>query len=244
MRPALVLAAFAAVATTSLPALADEAGDKALAAVDAAASKAKTLKVTYELSTQEADKPETTAALDMSAKGAKRLYELSGSPSLKGTKVLVEAPTAVYVFLPAFGKVRRVSSGMQDGFLGFALSIEDFVGDKLGDKYSATIDETTDTEIKLTLVKKPTATSRWAKIRMTVDKAKNLPTLLEHFDATGKLVRKDTRSLLSCESDVCSAGRRVVFDPAKRLTTVAVRKSWKVNPELSDDVFTKRNLGE
>src|ERR1700733_10051447 len=120
---ALVLTAAAALCAVAPHAYADDAGDKAVAAMDAAMNKAKTLIFDYEIVNKEAGKDERSLAMKVQLKGEKRLSEFSAPADMKGTKVLILSPTQMYVYLPAFGKVRRIASHTKDqGFLGLSFS--------------------------------------------------------------------------------------------------------------------------
>ena len=48
-------------------------------------------------------------ALIVKLKAEKRLTEFTAPADMKGTKVLVLSPTQMYVYLPAFGKVRAMT---------------------------------------------------------------------------------------------------------------------------------------
>jgi hypothetical protein len=227
------------------PARADAAGDAVLVQVDAALNKAKTLVFDYEIVNQEAGKSERTMAMKSSTKGGKRLLEFAAPSDMKGTKVLFLSPTQTYVFLPAFGKVRRVASHTADqGFLGLAFSADDLGATSYGPSYTAKIGSDTAAEWKLVLTPKAGQQTSYAKIEMSVAKDKKVPTELKYFNADGKNVKTETRTGYSCEGDVCTPGDQKMTDNVKGAFTKLVAKSRKVNGEISDDVFTQRNLGE
>jgi hypothetical protein len=131
LRTAL-LAAPVAVAVLAVgperTARADAAGDAALAKVDDAMNRAKTHQFEYDVTNQEAGKAETKLAMRVQMKGEKRQTEFLAPADMKGTKVLILSPDQKYVYLPAFGKVRRIASSVGDqGFMGMTFSQDDFV---------------------------------------------------------------------------------------------------------------------
>ena len=135
----LALAASAVVLLLSLPspAGADTAGDGVLSQMDAALTRAKTLQLDYEIVNVEAGKAERTLAMRTQVKGEKRMTEFLSPADMKGTKVLVLSPTQTYVFLPAFGKVRRVASSTRgEGFLVLTFGTDDFVTTRFGGSYA------------------------------------------------------------------------------------------------------------
>lgn len=238
-----VLATTLALGLSQAPALADAAGDKALAATEAAMNKAKSHYFEYEAKTSEAGKAEKTVGLNVWIKGDKRKTEFTAPADLKGTKVLILSPTEMYVYLPAFGKVRRIASHTSDqSAFGMSLSQEDLATQKYSDKYTATAGAATDKEVKITLTPKAGQTTSYAKIEMTIDKAKNVPTEIKYYNAEGKHVKTETRTGYTCEQDICTPTTLKMVDHTKNLTTTMTRKKWKVNDSISDDVFSKRSL--
>src|SRR5690349_12880182 len=128
-----------AILLSTSSARADAAGDKVLAAMDEAMNRAKSHYLEYDVTNQEPGKAETKLALIVRMKGEKRLTQFTAPADMKGTKVLVLSSTQMYVYLPAFGKVRRIASGVSDqGFMGMTFSPDDFQT-KFSDLYTATL---------------------------------------------------------------------------------------------------------
>jgi outer membrane lipoprotein-sorting protein len=247
LHPGLTLSLAAAAALFAAPpaARADAAGDAALAKVDAAMNKAKTLKFDYEIVNKEgADKSEKTLTMKVQLKGEKRFTEFT-SGDMKGTKVLVLSATQMWVYLPAFGKVRRIASHTKDaGFLGMTFSQDDMATTAYGPQYAASVLSDDAANTKLSLTPKPGVEAPYAKIEITVSKDHMVPSELKYFNAEGKNVKTETRTGYACEGDVCTPGELKMTDNTKGAFTKLVAKSREVNKEISDDVFTQRNLGE
>jgi hypothetical protein len=242
---ALVLTSAAALCALTPPARADDAGDKIVASIDASMNKAKTLIFDYEIVNKEAGKDERTLAMKVQLKGEKRLSEFSAPADMKGTKVLILSPTQMYVYLPAFGKVRRIASHTKDqGFLGLTFSQDDMATTAYGTQYTGAAGADTGAQITVTLTPKPGQDTPYAKIEVLVNKDHMVPAQLKYFSADGTNVKTETRTGYSCEGDVCTPGELKMTDNAKGSWTKLVAKSRKVNPDISDDVFSQRNLGE
>lgn len=240
----LSLAVVAAVACPGV-ASADAAGDKLCATMDAAMNRAKTHKFDYEIVNQEPGKAERTMAMSVSIKGEKRYTEFSAPSDMKGTKVLILSPTQMYVYLPAFGKVRRIASHTKDqGFLGLAFSQDDMATQSYGGSYEGKVAGDSPTQQTLVLTPKAGKETPYGKIEILVNKDRNLPAQLKYFNAEGKNIKTETRSGYTCEGDICTPGELKMVDNIKGNWTKLVRKTWKVNESISDDVFSQRNLGE
>ncbi|APR76307.1 Outer membrane lipoprotein-sorting protein [Minicystis rosea] len=240
-----LVAAAVAVLACPAPAAADPAGDKIVAEVDAAMNRAKTHKFDYEIINQEPGKSERTMAMRVQIKAEKRLTEFSAPADMKGTKVLILSPTQMYVYLPAFGKVRRIASHTKDqGFLGLAFSQDDMAQQAYGSDYESKLAGEDGASWKLVLTPRAGKETSYAKIEATIAKDKKVPTELKYFNAEGKNIKTETRTGYTCEGDVCTPGELKMTDNAKGNWTKLVRKSWKVNENISDDVFSQRSLGE
>lgn len=224
---------------------ADAAGDAVLVQMDAAMNRAKTLSFEYEIINKEPSKDERTMGMKVLLKGEKRLSEFSAPADMKGTKVLILSPTQMYVYLPAFGKVRRIASHTKDqGFLGLAFSQDDMATTSYGPQYAAAVASETPAEWKLVLTPKAGQETPYSKIEVTVGKDKKVPSELRYFSAEGKNVKTETRTGYTCEGDVCTPGELKMTDNGKGNWTKLIAKSRKVNAEISDDVFSQRSLGE
>jgi outer membrane lipoprotein-sorting protein len=240
-----MVAATVAVLAQGDVARADAAGDGVLAGMDAAMNKAKTLSFDYEIVNKEPGKDERTMAMKVQLKGEKRLTEFSSPADMKGTKVLILSSTQMYVYLPAFGKVRRIASHTKDqGFLGLAFSQDDMATTAYGSQYGASVASETPAEWKIVLTPKAGQETPYAKIEVTVMKDHKVPSELKYFNAEGKNVKTETRTGYSCEGDVCTPGELKMTDNTKGNWTKLIAKSRKVNAEISDDLFSQRSLGE
>jgi len=221
------------------PVLADAAGNKALAAVDAAQSKAKTQHFIYDVTIQSPDKSDRSAKLDVKLKGDKRLTEILAPADMKGTKVLILSPTQMYIYLPAFGKVRRIASHTtEQGFMGMTFSQDDLLLTTYGAFYDATSSGSV-----LDLTEKSGAGAPYPKVQLTIDSSNNLPTLIDYFSDSTTKVKTETRSGYTCKDDVCSPAELKMVDHSKGdAKTTLKRTTWEVNQPMSDDMFSKRAL--
>ena len=228
------------------PAGADARGDKALGEMEQAMNRGKTHYFEYELVNQEPGKAEKKLGLKVFIKGGKRLAELTAPGDMKGTKLLILSTTEMYVYLPAFGKVRRISSSNTDqGIMGLAFNQNDLATQTYSPSYQAQLASETTTEWKIAATPKAGQTTAYGKIEFTVTRDKKVPTEIKYHNAAGTLVRTETRTSYKCQADVCVPGELKMVDHAKGgHSTKVLSKAWKLNENLSDDLFTKRSLGQ
>jgi hypothetical protein len=163
---------------------------------------------------------------------------------IKGTKVLTLSPTQMYVYLPAFGKVRRIASHTHDqGFLGLAFSQGDLATTSYGVQYAGQIASQTPAQYVLVLTAKDVPNATYAKIEITVARDHMVPLQLKYFNAEGANIKTETRSNYSCAGAVCTPGEMKMVDNVKSNWTRFVRKSWQQNVAIPEDVFSVPNLG-
>ena len=237
-----------ALAGVALPrdAHADAAGDKAVAAVDSAINRAKTQYLEYEALNQTPDKPDRKLSLAVWIKEDIRLTEFLAPSDVKGTKVLIISPTQMWIYLPAFKKVRRVASHTTDqGFMGMTFSQDDLSLSSYGKWYEGKVASDDGKNEKLVLTPKKDQAPPYAKIEITAEKARNLPLEMKYYNASGTLLKTETRSNYTCEKDICAPAELKMVDHTKGgQSTVLSRKAWKPNVAVADSKFTKRALEE
>lgn len=240
-----------AVVSTALvgagSASADPPGDAALGKMDKALNQATTQVLEYEIINQEPGKAEKKLGMKVYIKGEKRMTEFTAPADMKGTKVLILSPTQMYVYLPAFGKVRRIASHATDqGFMGMTFTQDDFASQSYGTWYSGQLLSESGNDQKLTLTPKAGQTTPYGKLEFNVMKDKTLPSEIKYFNASGQHVKTETRTDYKCADNapsVCTPMTLKMTDHTKGgHWTKFVTKSWKVNESISDDLFSKRNL--
>lgn len=223
---------------------ADAPGDALVGRLDTALNQAKSQYLEYEIVNQEPGKGEKKLGMKVYIKGEKRFTEFTAPADMKGTKVLIQSPTQMYVYLPAFGKVRRIASHTTDqGFMGMTFSQDDLATQAYAPWYTGQLVSESGNDQKLTLMAKPGQTLPYVKLEMNVLKDKAVPSEIKYFNASGKHVKTETRSDYKCNGAVCTPMKLKMVDHTKGgQYTEFVTKTWKVNEEISDDVFSKRNL--
>jgi hypothetical protein len=228
----------------SPPARADAAGDSVLAKVDAAQAKAKAHYFEYDIVAQDPGKPERKLGMIARHKGEKRLFEFVATADVKGTKVLVLSPSQMYVYLPAFNKVRRIASHISDqGFFGLTYTADDLSRSGYSATHTAKITSETPGDWKLTATPKEGQSSSYAKMELVVTKSTSVITEARYFNASGVHVKTETRTGYTCEGDVCAPSESKMIDHANGgKSTRMIRKQWKLNEPIPDELFTKKSL--
>lgn len=219
-------------------------GDEVLAMMDAASSRATDQFFEYELINAEPGKDPKMMALRVHIKGDKRMTEFLAPGDMKGTKVLVRARTELYIYLPAYNKVRRVAShATRGGFLGTTYSNEDISTITFGDVYTGRLLEESDSEWKVEATPREGVKVTYGKLIFTIRKDYEQAAEIRYFNDKGEHTKTESRTEYSCQGDICNAGIMKMTDHSRgNASTEFQRREWQVNTGISDSLFSKRNL--
>ena len=115
-------------------------GTEVLQAIDANANQFEDQTIHYDAVTTEGKKEPRVMSFKVTLQGEKRLVEFSAPGDVRGTRVLVLKRNQMYIYLPAYDKVRRVASHVKgQGFMGTTFSDEDMSTSIYAPHYDAAI---------------------------------------------------------------------------------------------------------
>lgn len=177
-------------------------------------------------------------------KGGKSYTEFTAPGDLKGTRVLLLDATKMWVYLPDFGKVRRVASHTtEQGFMGTTLTQQDMGVLAYAPIYAAKLNTEDDDTWTLDLTAKEGAEVMFKTLRMVIEKKRQLPLKTQFMNAEGEVIRTETRGEYICNGDTCTPGVMRMTDHARGDAWTEMRAvDVKLNTGISDDVFTPRTL--
>lgn len=230
--------------------LADDAvagpADDVLASVDKALNNFKDQRITFEVSNMKpgASAPQAMKFLTV-VKGGKGYTEFLAPGDLKGTRVLSTSSTQMWIWLPEFGKIRKVATHtLAQGFMGTTLSQQDMGTMSYAADYVPTLASEDATAWVLDLVAKDPTTVGFAHLRMTVDKKMRVPMRIDYLGEDGKPTRTQTRSAYTCpKPDYCMFGELKQVDHTRAGAWTSLKPvEVKVDTGVSDDIFTPKIL--
>ena len=198
----------------------------------------------YEMLDQQPGKDLRTLGLEVFMKGDKRLTAFTAPADLAGTKVLILSPTQMYVYLPAFKKVRRVASHVtEQGFMGTTYTQDLLAIARYGEHYAPKLMKEDDASWMLELTEKPDGAGPYPKVQVSVRKKDYLPTKITYFNDKGQHVKTEERMDYQCKGEICAPHTMKLTDHTEGdHWTKLVQKEWKPNGGIKDRVFTRRNL--
>ena len=150
----------------------------------------------------------------------------------------------MYVYLPAYNKVRRVAShSTAGGFMGTTFSNDDMATSAYGPVYDLSISSEDDSSWVLEGPPKEGVKGAYGKIEITISKSNNLPTQFRYFNKKGVHIKTEARTGYSCEGEICNAESMKMTDHTRGdASTELIRRDWRVNPALDSSIFSHRNL--
>jgi outer membrane lipoprotein-sorting protein len=180
---------------------------------------------------------------DIYQKGDTKRLVLFTSGEVKGMATLVEETNRIYAYLPGFKKVRRVAShNMNQTMLGSDLANEDFANASWVKNWDLKTDHEDAENWYLTAVLKPGVEFTYARATLKVQKGTYLHMGTEYFDKAGTKIK-----YFHMENVKEFEGRKrpatlTIGDPKTGHKTILDVRDWKVNQNLSDDMFTVRYI--
>lgn len=198
----------------------------------------------YDMIDKKPGRADRRLGLNVYMKGEKRVTEFTAPADVRGTRVLIHSPTRMYVYLPAYKKIRRVASHVKAaGFMGTTYASDDLAIDTYLDKYHVKLEAEDETSWLLDLKRRDGADVAYPRIRLTAEKSRKVPTKLEYFDEDGKHIKTERRGAYECRGKVCVPFRMQMEDlRSPGHVTHLVSREWKVDSKIPDRVFTRRYL--
>jgi hypothetical protein len=229
----------------AFPAGADEAGIKALKALDDAITRPADQYNKYEAVTREPGGEESQLTFEVHNKGKDwRRIQILAPADAKGTRVLIRSLTQIYVYLPAHKKVRRVASHIRGrGFMGTTMSFDEMAISTYSPYFTANLLEETDTHWIVEAIIKPEADYPHPRLEIEIIKEHGQASTFRYYNDKGVKLKTETRDDWVCQKKVCSPLKvKMVDHIAGDKYTELTRVKWKVNTGVKDSFFTVRSL--
>ncbi len=220
-------------------------GDEVVKRMDEAMTRAQDQSFDFDLITVEPGKGERRMTYHVDIKGTSfRRVEFLSPGDVKGMRMLVVSVNQMYVYMPAFRKVRRIASHVRNqGFMGTAYSYDEMSIVTYGDVFSAKLLSESDKDWTVELIRRPGQEFSYPKLKMVVSKEYSQPTRIEYFSDKGVMLKSEDRTNYECADNLCNPREMKLVDHTRNdLTTRMVRKSWKRNSGIPDSFFTQRAL--
>ncbi len=172
-----------------------------------------------------------------------RLIRFTKPADQRGIAFLSLPHDVMYVYFPAFKKIRRIASHVKNSaFAGTDFTYDDLSTFKYSKDYNPTLLRATDSTYVLKLTPRPGVKKDYGYLKMWVDKKTYHILKIEFYDKNGNLwkvltfknIRKIKNYWISSEMDMT--------DVKKQHTTIMKLKDIKLDTGIPESFFSKRTL--
>ncbi|NOZ86181.1 MAG: outer membrane lipoprotein-sorting protein [Deltaproteobacteria bacterium] len=222
-------------------------GDDLLKKVEDASSPAKDSTGNMEMVLIESNGKEKKRKLKMMQMQHKpsdyRLLRFLSPAEVKGVAFLSKSDTEMYLYMPAFKKIRRIaSSAKNENFMGTDFSYDDIGNTSYTDDYTAKIVSKDKDVTVLELTPKHPGENDYSKLVMTVDNTNYIPREIKFFNKAQKLWKVMTNDKVEKISGYWTPTAITMKDLKKNHATKMYMKDIKFDVGLGKRDFSKRKL--
>lgn len=170
----------------------------------------------------------------------KRIMRFTSPASQAGIAVLALPDDVMYMYLPAFGRERRISSSVKNqNFAGTDFSYDDMEPKPYADKYTPVLVSTEGDAYVLELT--PRGRSDYSRLLVTVNKTHNYPEHMEYYDRGNTMVKESTYTFKKV-GDYWNPAEIEMKDLKRDHVTRMQTSEVEFDTGLTDDEFTVRKL--
>ncbi len=170
----------------------------------------------------------------------KRIFRFTAPASQAGIAVLSLPNDVMYLYLPAFGKERRISTSVKSqNFAGTDFSYDDMEAKPYSDKYNPKLIKTETNVFVLELV--PKGRSDYSKIVVNINSTNYYPESMEYYDK-GNTKIKEAKYIFNKVGNYWNAQEIEMTDLKKNHKSKMQMSDVKYDTGLTDDDFTVRKL--
>ena len=171
-----------------------------------------------------------------------RLFRFTSPASQAGIAFLSLPNDVMYIYMPAFGKERRIASHVKNQkFAGTDFSYDDMEAKLLSSKYDPELIDQDNKTYTLKLIPKPGLKTDYSKQVMKINKQDFYPVTAEYFDKGGNKVKEATYQYEKV-GNYWSAKEILMKDIKRNHATKMIVSEVIFDQGLSDDEFTVRKL--
>jgi len=169
-----------------------------------------------------------------------RLLRFTSPASQAGISTLSLPNDVMYLYLPSFGRERRIAgSAKNQNFAGTDFSYDDLESRKFSDKYNSKLISTDAKQFVLELT--PKTGSAYSKVILKVDRQNFYPLSTEFYDKGNNKI-KEAQYTFKKIGKYWNPSEIVMHDLKKNHKTKMLMSDVKYDQGLSDDEFSIRKL--
>ena len=199
--------------------------------------------LTMHLIDKDGDVRERKTEMFERAKEDTRLVRFLSPADQKGISFLSLPNDKMYLYLPAFKKIRTIASHVKnESFAGTDMTYDDISTLGYAQDHDPTLLDTTDELYVLKLTPKPGTEKDYSKLVMSIRKDNFYPVKTEYYDQGEAVWKVMERRQIEQIGNYWLAKEIEMKDLRKEHSTISVTDTVEFDTGLSDEVFSQRNL--
>ncbi|NOY78305.1 MAG: outer membrane lipoprotein-sorting protein [Calditrichaeota bacterium] len=221
-----------------------QSGQTVLARIDSVLSAPKDMIAAENMTLIDKNGTQKVRKIKIYQKGSqKRLVRFLSPADVRGVGFLRLSKNRLYLYLPAFRRVRRIASSVRnENFMGTDFSYEDMSQSSYGKDYTVKSMQQTAKQVILELIPRPNADVSYGKLVLFADKSNNVVRKVEYYTPAGtlqKIMKIDDIQKI----DGYWFGMRMEMQTVKNgHRTVLKQSRIQFDQGLKDSFFSERNL--
>jgi outer membrane lipoprotein-sorting protein len=173
----------------------------------------------------------------------KRLIRFNAPADVKGVGFLVLEDDLMYLYMPAFAKVRRIASHVKnENFMGTDFTYDDMAQSDYVENYTPVLRNETDRHFVLELTPKPESEIDYSKLVMWANKQTMLPDSVEFYDGSDRLLKYMIQTETERVDGYLTPQHIEMIDVQDQHKTTMELVNVKHDQDIPDKRFTQRYL--
>lgn len=173
----------------------------------------------------------------------KRLIRFNAPADVKGVGFLVLEDDLMYLYMPAFAKVRRIASHVKnENFMGTDFTYDDMSQSDYVKDYTPVLKDETDQHYVLELTPKPKSEIDYSKLVMWANKQTMLPDTVEFYDRSSRLLKTMIQTETKQIDGYWTPQHIEITDVQDKHKTIMELENVKHDQGIPDKRFTQRYL--
>jgi len=183
----------------------------------------------------------------ISRPGGQRLIKMLYPGDIKGMHILVQSKDEMYIYLPAYRKVRRIAGHVRNqGFQGSGFTYDDMAIGRWTPYYDCTLTKETSRLWWLDCRAKPGKTPPYKHVRMSIRKDIELVETIKYIDHHGRNFKTQTFLDYVCRPDNSHCNPRIIrmveHTRGNMVSEMRIHGKIRYDRGYSDRRFTVRYL--
>lgn len=248
MRTLATILVVACLGLAAPAAQADPKGDAIMRKFDRKTNAFKDLTLKWTLTVKHPGRKHTAVKFKVVTRPqGQRLIEMTYPGDVKGMHILVQSKDEMYIYLPAYRKVRRIAGHVRNqGFQGSGFTYDDMAIGKWAPYYNCTVLREDSKVWWLECRVKPGKTPPYPHVKMSIRKDIELVHDIEYLDRFGKKYKTQRFLGYKCRDDNshCNPTRIQMIEHSRGnlVSEMVLRGGIKYDKGYADSIFTVRHL--